>query len=317
MMRSGDSVASYDVSSSPRLFWQGRDSPSPFQRSAENQAPYDPEASFSPSKRPSLENLKSASRVRNSAMLRDRQGQYDPTQVYVPQRPLATGRPPQRQDQDCPGSRDLGNRAAGQSAPRPPSPSKDQASPAKSSLSKASRFGAKVGAFDPESEIWSDIDGYRHAKSVTFDAAPPQVNEYEMTTPDPSSIASGSHDGSYYSEDDEEDVSTDRESSTDRDDSFDASLEDIEKTPVVLPDDWRFVSPSDENDELMKHDDVFMELGRHDPGTRPSSAQKQPGEGSCVDDSNGERRPLPPLPSTTRPLSSLGRSSPDKLAAAF
>jgi hypothetical protein len=32
------------------------------------------------------------------------------------------------------------------------------------------------------------------------------------------------------------------ESSIERDDSFDASLEDIEKTPVVLPEDWRFMS---------------------------------------------------------------------------
>lgn len=314
MVRSGDSVSSYDVSSSPRLFWQGRDSSSPFQRSTENQAPYDPETPFPPPKRPSLENLKSVSRVKNSAMFRDRQGQYDPTQVYVPQRPMATGRSLQKQDEDSPASNELDDRATGQPVPRPPSPSKDQASPAKSSLSKASRFGAKGGTFDPGSEIWSDIDGYRLAKCVTFDAAPPQVNEYEMTTPDPSSVASGSLDGSYDSEEDEGDVNSDHDASMDRDDSFDASLEDIEKTPVVLPEDWRFVSPSNANDALVKEDDdPFAELGRHDPNTRPSSVQKQPAEGQRLDDSNGERRPLPPLPSTTRPLS----YGPGKLAAAF
>lgn len=316
-MRSGDSASPFDVSASPRLFWQGRDSASPFQRSSENQAPYDPDASFTTMKRPSLENLKSVSRVKNT-MFRDRQHQYDPTQIYVPQRPLATGRSPQKHDQNSTVSHEPDDQILNQPVPRPASPSKDQASPAKSSLSKASRFGAKGAAFDPGSEIWSDIDGSRHAKSVTFDAAPPQINEYEMTTPDPSSIASGSHDGSYDSEGDEENVSSDNDSSIDRDDSFDASLEDIEKTPVVLPEDWRYISPSNANDDLVKEDDdPFTELERRSPEARPSTAQKQPAQDARVGDSNGERRPLPPLPSITRPLSSPGISSPGKLAAAF
>lgn len=314
-MRSGDSSSPFDVSASPRLFWQGRESGSPFQRGSENQAPYDPDSSFSSLKRPSLENLKSVSRVKNSAMFQDRQHEYDPTQVYVPQRPLATGRSLQKQDQGSSTSLDVDDQAVNQPTPGPLSPSKDQASPAKSSLSKASRFGAKGGAFDPQSEIWSDIDGQRHMKSVTFDAAPPQINEYEMTTPDPSSVASGSHDGSYDSEEEDEDISFDRDSPMDRDDSFDASLEDIEKTPVVLPDDWRFISPSNANDELVKEDeDPFTEPTRRSPEARPPSAHKQ----STTDvDSNGERRPLPPLPSTTRPLSSPAPYSPGKLAAAF
>lgn len=206
-----------DKPASLRLYWQGRDS-------SENQAPYNPEAPPTPSKRPSIENLKRASRVRNSHIFRHRNPEYDPSQVYVPQRPLSTKSP---QKQQTPGSQTNNSNDTA----RPPSP-------AKSSLSRASRFGVK-GGFDPENEIWSDADGHRHAKSVTFDAAPPQVNEYEMTTPDPSSAASDSRDGSYDSEEDEEedegDISFERASSADHEDSFDASLEDTEKTPVVLP----------------------------------------------------------------------------------
>ncbi|PWY93272.1 DUF1709-domain-containing protein [Aspergillus sclerotioniger CBS 115572] len=306
--------------SSPRLFWKGRESGSPFPRSSENQTPYDPEASFSPSKRPSLENLKRASRVKNNNMFRGYNQEYDPANVYVPQRPLATSRSPQKQGLSAPPARQSDIQDGSQIGPRPPSPSKDQVPPAKSSLSRASRFGAR-DAFDPESEIWSDIDGSRHAKSVTFDAAPPQVNEYEMTTPDPSSIASGSREGSYDSEEDEGDISFDRESSLDRDDSFDASLEDLEKTPVVLPEEWRYMSPASANDDLVKEDeDPFREDDEsHSPDPRPSSHQGPPVQHSRVEslDSNGERRPLPPLPPTNRPSFAQHGSSPGKLAAAF
>ncbi|OOF89992.1 hypothetical protein ASPCADRAFT_135527 [Aspergillus carbonarius ITEM 5010] len=315
-----ESSSPHEMPSSPRLFWKGRESGSPFPRSSENQTPYDPEASFSPSKRPSLENLKRASRVKNNNMFRGYNQEYDPANVYVPQRPLATSRSPQKQGPNAPPARQSDIQDSSQIGPRPPSPSKDQAPPAKSSLSRASRFGAR-DAFDPESEIWSDIDGSRHAKSVTFDAAPPQVNEYEMTTPDPSSIASGSREGSYDSEEDEGDISFDRESSLDRDDSFDASLEDLEKTPVVLPEDWRYMSPASANDDLVKEDeDPFTEDDEsHSPDPRPSSRQGPPVQHSRVEslDSNGERRPLPPLPPTNRPSFAQHGSSPGKLAAAF
>lgn len=318
-MRAGDS-SPFDASHSPRMFWQGRDSASPYHRNSENQAPYDPDATFSPSKRRSLENLKCVSRVRNSPIFRDSPHEYDPTQVYVPQRPLA-GRSPHGQEKILSESQTGYGHAASQVGPRPPSPSKDQVSPAKSSLSKASRFGPKGGAFDPGSEIWSDIDAQRQAKSVTFDAAPPQVNEYEMTTPDPSSIASESRDGSYDSENDEGDVSFDRGSSMDRDDSFDASLEDTEKTPVVMPEDWRYMSPSNANDQLVREDeDPFTEEGSQSPGPCSPTARMTPVQHPRVEslDSNGERRPLPPLPSSPgRPVSSTQPSSPGKLASAF
>lgn len=297
---------------SPRLFWQGRDFP--FQRNAENQATYSPDAPVSQSRRASIENLKRASRVKNSNMFRECNPEYDPTQVYVPQRPLATGRSPQRE----PLQSYVENDPDGIEHPvRPSSPSKDQPSPAKSSLSKASRFGPKGAGFDPQNEIWSDS---RHAKSVTFDVAPPQINEYEMTTPDPSTAASDSHDGSYDSDeydDDEEDTSFDHDSSA-VEDSFDASLEDTEKTPVVLPDDWHH-----DNDEMIKdNEESFTETGddsQHIEDVRPPSRQGRPQEehsGAESVDSNDEPRPLPPLPSVLRSQNSRP-SSPNKLSAAL
>lgn len=300
-----DASSPFSASASPRLFWKGRESGSPFNTGAENSAPYNPEATFSVSKRASLENLKKVSRVRNSRIFaREQNNEYDPAQVYVPQRPLATGRLSQKKGQSNSGQ-DSQSRAGDQQAAsqqhselsasevsQPQSPTKEQASPAKSSLSKGSRFGPKGIAFNPEHEIW--LDGRRHSKSVTFDAAPPQVNEYEMSTPDPSSIASESREGSYDSEEDEEeDISFDRDLSIDRDDSFDASLEDIEKTPVVLPDDWRFMSPDSADEELVHEDeDLFTE---HEHNNSPDTVQHSRVESQ---DSNGERRPLPPLPST-------------------
>ncbi|KAL2802141.1 hypothetical protein BJX63DRAFT_441377 [Aspergillus granulosus] len=313
--------SSLDSPSSTRLFWQGRDSGSPFQKNSENHAPYDPETGFTPHKRPSIENLKRASRVKNNSMWRDYHQEYDPESVYVPQRPLAFGRAsPQRQVQGINTAHPPQSPEKAQTTPRPPSPSKDQVPPAKSSLSRASRFGTKDMAFDPENEIWSDIDGSRYTKSVTFDAAPPQVNEYEMTTPDPSSIASESRDGSYDSEEDEGDMSFDHDTSFDRDDSFDASLEDLEKTPVVLPEDWRFMGPETANDKLVKEDeDPFTSEGSQSPEPRPSSRQMGPAKHSRVEslDSNGERRPLPPLPAIQGLSFAQRAPSPDKLAAAF
>jgi len=318
-MIKGDSSSPFASSpfnkSSPRLFWQGRDSGSSF---GENRNPYDPEPTYSSAKRPSIENLKRASRVKNSSIFAREQKQgYDPADVRPLQRPLANRRPYSMVEQsktstaqESPtksGSQQAApenNSTAGPGISQPTPPSKDQPSPPKSSLSKASRFGK----FDPAHEIWSDADdsngGHRHAKSVTFDAAPPQVNEYEMTTPDPSSIASESRDGSYDSEEEEEefeDNTFDCDSSLDQEDSFDASLEDTEKTPVVLPEDWQFMSPASANGEqVQERDDPFAEdqLGSHDLNVRPSSQDGSNTTQTRMEslDSNSERRPLPPIP---------------------
>lgn len=274
--------------------------------------PYDPEGCYMPAKRPSLEDLKRVSRVKNNSMFREGGQEYDPAQVSLPIRPLAADRSPNRESQMNLAKAQFADESDTEDfVARPPSPSKDQPSPGKSSLSKASRFGK---GFNP-SEIWSEYDsaGHRHAKSVTFDAAPPQVNEYEMRTPDPSSIASGSRENSYDSED-EDPSAFEYEYSMERDDSFDASLEDIEKTPVVMPEDWRFMSPASAEDE-----ESFTEHAEEDhDDERPISRDGETKSHNRVDslDSNGDRRPLPPLPSVNR-LSGSRPSSAGKLASAF
>jgi hypothetical protein len=141
-----------------------------------------------------------------------------------------------------------------------------------------------------------------------------------MTTPDISSLAE-SREGSYEFNEDEIDISFDRGSSLDRDDSFDASLEDIEKTPVVLPEDWRFMSPDSANDDLVSEDeDPFIDHpGSPSPDVQPVTNHDASTHGSRIDslDSNGEKRPLPPLPNARSQDQSPHVSSPDKLSAAF
>ena len=308
----------------------------------------DRDGSPSPAKRSSIENLKRASRVKNSNMFaREHNQEYDPTSSPMIERPLATGRPLNVQVQgNTYGGRGLeglrnqmasGNKTISSKSPLrsptkmesmpelPVSPSKGQGSPTKSSLSSKSRYAQVHQAFDPENGIWSDEEEsyvehelppgkslHRHAKSVTFDVAPPQINEYEMTTPDPSSVASGSRDGSYDSADNEEDESFDQASSVDRDDSFDASLEDTEKTPVVLPEDWRFMSPAIANDDLAAHVENPFEGENSSPAptTQPSSAIDARLSPTRTDSANssGERRPLPPLPALGMPTFPRARS---------
>jgi hypothetical protein len=303
--------------------------------SLENRSPNEQEQSPFPSKRSSIENLKKASRVKNSSIFaQEQKNKYDPSQPTLLDRPLASGRPLGMQSQSNPfAGRSLQSDAekpasvhhsTSQAPPTPQttfspqksvaplSPSKNNTSPAKSSLSKRTGLNVRNMGFDPENGIWSDDEDsvmerklpegrglHRHAKSVTFDQAPPQVNEYEMTTPDPSSVASGSREGSYDSIGDEEELSFERGSSVDHDDSFDASLEDTDKTPVVMPEDWRFMSPDNANTELAQHEeDVFDdEYGSPGPNARPGPMEYRPHQTSVNSiDSNGQPRPLPPLP---------------------
>ena len=327
------------ASNSPRLYWQSRDPGSPTKSNAENRNPLsDRDSSPSPAKRSSIENLKRASRVKNSNMFaREHKQEYDPTSSPMIERPLATGRPLSVQQGNAYGGSGLGSFRQGENKRIPvngplrspvktngipeesTSHSKVPSSPTKSSMSAQSRYSQVRQSFDPENSIWSEEEEdesaerqlppgkslRRHAKSVTFDAAPPQVNEYEMTTPDPSSVASGSREGSYDSVNEGEDESFDRGSSVERDDSFDASLEDTEKTPVVLPEDWRFMSPAVANEDLAAHvDDPFNgERSSPAPTEQPSAmsdARLSPTRTDSVN-SNGERRPLPPLPAIGMP----------------
>jgi hypothetical protein len=314
---------------SPRLFWKEQ-TVSPknrFDSENESERELSP-AQLSP-KRNSIENLKKQSRVKNSSMFaREQKHEYDPTAVQSLERPLAAGRPLSIAVQ---GNAFAGNSLAGlrESAASPSnrhrrsesqtripvlspsktcpanlptqssfaspskgntSPPEARMSPTKSSLVTHGRFNSPK--YNPESSIMSDDDEYkqqtmrplrRHAKSVTFDTAPPTITEFEMVTPDPSA-ASGSREGSYESDTEEE------EESFDQDDSFDASLEDTEKTPVVLPEDWRHMSPEAADTSLTDvYDDVFD--GR-DSSPMPNGANGRHGSTN----SDGDSRPLPPLP---------------------
>lgn len=304
-----------DGKASPRLFWQSRNNENSTYGSG----------SPSPTRRSSIERLQKASRVKNSNILALEQKQeYDPTRVPQVERPLSkvqgnafggTGisgyrdnkafahsrsdsqsRIPQYSPTKSPPPLASSPSLSRNSPPNGPRPaSRDQASPTKSSLAP-SRF---KNSFDVDNELNSSGSSYedrqlpsgmalhRHAKSVTFDAAPPQVNEYEMATPDISSIASSSREGSIDSEDDDDDDEEEHYfmGADDHDDSFDATLEDTMKTPVVLPDDWRQDNPMDEvleGSPVLDGSHSFPEIPQHE---RTDSRN-----------SNGDHRPLPPLP---------------------
>lgn len=265
---------------------------------------------------------------------REQKNEYDPTSVQAPNRPLAAGRPLstqvqgnayggsglaglRQQDEEhrghCRGesltkipqlaspfkstpSKSPMSPSTGSPTKDRPSPAEGRASPTKSSLASPGRFNSPQ--YNTDFSICSDDDAMtqqtprqlrRHAKSVTFDAAPPVINEYEMVTPDPScaSVASGSRESSYESEDEE--------LSFDQDDSFDASLEDTDKTPVVLPEDWRHMSPDAANTSLIDdYDDVFGCDSSPMTNAHPNGRMNSSRNGSTASD--GESRPLPPLP---------------------
>ena len=271
---------------------------------------------------------------------REHKQEYDPSSSPLIERPLATGRPLSVKVQgNAYGGQGLeglrkenlleNSKIPVYSPPKSPAkfnglagisntPSKSQLSPGKSSLSSKSKY-TQGPLLDPDNgSLSEDEEGagdhelppgkslHRYAKSVTFDAAPPQINEYEMTTPDPSSVASGSREGSYESVEDGEDDSIDRISSLEREDSFDESLEDTDKTPVVLPEDWRFMSPANANDDLAVHMENPFDENESSPApsARPSTAVDARSSPTRTDsaNSNGERRPLPPLPALGFPV---------------
>lgn len=315
-----------EANSSPRLFWQGRDPATPNRfKDSENGIFGQRDGSPSPTRRSSIEKLQRASRVKNSNMFaREQKQEYDPTSMPVIERPLAK----QIQGNAYGGSGLEGLRRTESKAGTPLyspaktplgpngnglanniSPSKDQVSPTKSSLSSRN-FNPKA-SYNSENGTWSEeVSGdervlppgralHRHAKSVTFDAAPPQVNEYEMRTPDLSSVGTGSRENSYDSEEEEED-SYNRSESQEREDSFDASLEDTDKTPVVGPDDWRHASPLTQRGTMggRLYDPFDEPHGSPMPDFEPSTPSAARPNASRNDslNSNGDHRPLPPLP---------------------
>ncbi|KAI1143728.1 DUF1709-domain-containing protein [Hypoxylon sp. FL0543] len=301
-----------DGTSSPRLFWQNRN----VNNRSENDLYGGHTGTPSPNRRSSIERLQKASRVKNSTMFaREQKQEYDPARV-VPsiERPLAkvqgnayggTGVSPLRSSHGRSESQSsiplyTPTQANSRRSPgpgRPPTPSKEQGSPIKSSLSstrlKSSQDSQDADVFsDPSFEDHELPIGrslHRHAKSVTFDAAPPQINEYEMATPDLSSIGTNSREGSFEDDEDEDYIygHYPGEDGEGQDDSFDATLEDTDKTPVVGPDDWR-------QDRDTRFDSSPMPEGfLSEPATIHPQQTRTRTDSST---SSNDHRPLPPLP---------------------
>lgn len=255
---------------------------------------------------------------------REQKQEYDPTSVPVIERPLAKqihgnaygglgldglrseerghpfghGRNPSKDIVTPYTPTKLPLSSIGNSIANTGAPIKDQVSAIKSSLA-ASRFNSKA-TYDPENNVWSEENSgderelpegrslHRHAKSVTFDAAPPQINEYEMVTPDLSSVGTDSRENSYDSAGDDEDESYNRSGSLEQDDSFDASLEDTDKTPVVGPDDWRHTSPASTGENPGHYSSQFEPSSPMIESETPSP--------TVASNTSGDHRPLPPLP---------------------
>ncbi|KAI5864568.1 DUF1709-domain-containing protein [Durotheca rogersii] len=300
-----------DGAASPRLFWQNRN----INNRIENELYGGRTGSPSPNRRSSIERLQKASRVKNSTMFaREQKQEYDPTRFPTLERPLAKVQGNAYGGAGIGGFRSTHGRSDSQSSipllssPRPPprptpaptgpqTPSKEQTSPMKSSLSSTR---LRNDQDSPGGDVFSDNSFHehqlpsgkflhRHAKSVTFDAAPPQVNEYEMATPDMSSVGTGSREGSFEDDDDDDDYLYENYPGDDahgQDDSFDATLEDTDKTPVVGPDDWR-------QDRDTRYDSSPMPEGFPSPAatTRPQHSRTDSSTTSSSD-----HRPLPPLP---------------------
>ena len=289
-------------SNSPLSFWRGRENASPTRHSG-NETSNNLSKSPSTNRRSSLERLQNASRVSNNDMLRglqrsDSAARPPASSLINPWGAAAASQSPTKGHRRSQSKTDI---------PTHSSPLKrGTSSPQKSSLSSASKYAQQFHIFDAEKGTWSDDEDtpsgspktLRHPKSVSFDQAPPQINEYEQITPDPSSIASGSREGSYDSDAFDLDDSFEEDRHDQHDDSFDASLEDTERTPVVLPEDWSFMSPNKANTQLAKQfDDPFDE---------------RPVQSPTRSDSVVSNRPLPSLPKAeASPRLNTGRSRSD------
>lgn len=142
----------------------------------------------------------------------------------------------------------------------------------------------------------------RNNKSVTFDAAPPQINEYEQATPDPS-VGTVSREGSYdtISGSEGQDDSYLHGASADQDTTFDNVDEDGMTIPVIEPESWRSMTP--EKAKPTRRDLVPDPFDSNEiDHTRLTPSMLSPRESSQTTSrsgstaSNESRRPLPPLP---------------------
>ncbi|EME45758.1 hypothetical protein DOTSEDRAFT_71444 [Dothistroma septosporum NZE10] len=336
-----DNSFTKENASSPRAFWSTRDSMSSRFDDTENTPEREQSPGLlSPKRRASIEKLKQAGRVKTSNIFAlENKESYDPSSLPIVERPSANRplsqymtnnsftrndslrkenspirsptRPGHKRMESDSAISVLSKLSSPMKIPLPPNPQKEAtspASPAKSSLSRTSQFGSPLE--HAISAPWSDGDDraptpralHRHNKSVTFNEEAPVVNEYENPTPEPSvSAASGSRESSWDSDEFDQNYSFERGSSVEhRDDSFDEDLENADKTPVVLPEDWSRMSPEEARTDLIDDgDDVFE-------GSSPAIQRAVLGRSESVT-SDGESRPLPPLPGLGRPRrSSLG-----------
>lgn len=121
-----------------------------------------------------------------------------------------------------------------------------------------------------------------------------------MATPDLSSVGTNSREGSYESAEDEDSCLYDPAHIEVQDDSFDESLEDTAKTPVVGPDDWRSEHGKFEGSPMPDcHPTIAAPDGAAPPNKRTDSTN-----------SNGDQRPLPPLPGFAHARSNSTDSAP-------
>lgn len=328
---------SFTKDSSPRNFWSLKDAMSPSRFDSENTPePSSSPALLSPTRRASIERLKQAGRVKTSNIFAlESKTVYDPANVPIVERPSAN-RPlsqqlannsfarydslrkennPLRSPQSAATQRHSESRLSTttkSSLSGSPRKGGGSPSPTKSSLARTSQFSSTL--YDPESSIWSEDDerkltprGLRQNKSVTFREEPPIINEYEQPTPEPSiSATSDSREGSWDSDEyDDQDYSFERGSSVEHhDDSFDDDLENADKTPVVLPEQWSRVSPECARTDLVdENDDVF--------NSSTSESQRRVLSRSASVASDGSSRPLPPIPGRSRD----NRNSPFSSAA--
>ena len=304
---------------SPREFWSSRQMLSPSHVDDENSTDRSPSPGASPKKRPSIERLQKAGRVKTSNIFAlENKDSYNPATLPIVERPSANRplseylvnnsfaradsmrkenspfRSPNKSHHKrteseihLPMLTPTKNAAA---VPLPASPEKytPSSSPNKSSLSRNSMFAPSTfdSQLDNEEPALTPRALQRMTKSVTFNEAAPVVNEYDDPTPEPSVSMVSDRESSWDSEDfDDASYSFERGSSADpgRDDSFDADLENADKTPVVLPEDWSRMSPSAARTDLIEYEDDVFGGG---------STQRIASDGS-------EGRPLPPLPGFT------------------
>ncbi|KAK8022316.1 Bud site selection protein BUD4 [Apiospora rasikravindrae] len=261
-----------DNTSSPRLFWQSRNT-------QENDL-YGG-GSPSPTRRSSIERLQKASRVKNSTMFaREQKQEYDPTRIPTIERPLAKVSNSAYVSNPAGGFRSSHGRSDSQSSIPLYSPGRSIVSPV--TLTSPTPLSPRSPSKDQVSPMKSSLSNHRFKSS--HDSQP--TDYFDL-----SSIGTNSREGSYDSEeedDDEDAYGLYRDEGDLHEDSFDATLEDTDKTPVVGPDEWRGDSCEErfENSPLPEGAPSPAETARpqHGHGRTDSTA------------SSGEHRPLPPLP---------------------